>query len=210
MKGKSVSMMVVAIALLLAGLPAFAKGNKEDQIKEDLLIGNGTGDVITTLLISPTKKKFPNNENRVAFQGLAINDKATFAVLLPEQLKGVDTFDVEIICDGGKRYVTKKGVNINFKSGKLPTLELSRNGKDSTRALIGAAAGGVGGAAAATALSGTITGIIFETFAGAVLGPSVCLLTVPVAIIPVALGAGGYLIGRALTPGGLNVQVSYN
>jgi hypothetical protein len=161
MKTRKNVLMAVAAIMLLAGIPAFAKGNKEDQIKADLIIGNGTGDVITTLILSPAKAKYPSqNENRLAFQGLAVNDKATFAVLLPEQLKGVDTFDIEII-SGGKHYKTKKGVNINFKSGKLPTLELSRNGKDSTRALIGAAAGGVGGVAAvaatATALyTGTI------------------------------------------------------
>jgi len=204
---KSVLMAVAAIVLSLAGnvFPAGAAQSK----KADLIIGNGTGGEITTLIISPAKAKYPKNQNCLAFKGLAISDTATFAVDMPDQFKGIDAFDIELV-SGGKRYKTQKEVNINFKSGKLPTLELSRNGKDSTRALIGATVGGVGGAAVATALSGTITGIIFETFAGAVLGPSVCLLTVPVAIIPVALGAGGYLIGRALTPGGLNVQVSYN
>jgi len=223
MKTRKNVLMAIAAIMLLAGLPAFAKGNKEDQIKADLIIGNGTGGEITTLIISPAKAKYPKNKNRLAFQGLAISDTATFAVALPNELKGIDTFDIEMI-SGRKHYKTKKGVNINFKSGKLPTLELSRNGKDSTRAIIGAAAGGVGGvvavAATATALyTGTImigqalyVAALAEALcvAGSIVGGGMLSGIGVVAAIPVAFVTGGFLVGRALTPGGLDVQVYYN
>jgi len=204
MKRKSVAMTVVAVAVLLAGIPAFAQANKAD-----IVIGNGTGGQITTMIISPAKAKYPKNQNCLEFKGLAISDKATFGVALPEQLKGIDAFDIELV-SSGKRYKTQKEVTVNSKIRKIPTLELSRTGKDSTRAFIGAAVGGVGGAAVATVLSGTITVITMETLAvvGAVLGPTI--VCVPAVFIPVALGAGGYLIGKALTSRGLDVQVYYN
>jgi len=215
---KSVLTTVLAVALLVGNVVIASA--KE---KADIIIGNGTGGKITTLIISPAKAKYPKNENRLAFQGLDIKDTNTFAVVLPAQLKGVDTFDIEIISEG-KRYVTKKGVKIDFQKGKTPSLELSRNGKDSTRAIIGAAAGGVGGvtaiAATATAIySGTLmlgqalyAAALAEALgiAGSIVGGGMLCGIGVVAAIPVALLTGGYLIGKALTPGGLDVHVYYN
>ena len=217
--GKSLLMTVAVIALLLAGNAVHAS----QRVKGDLIIGNGSGGEITALIISPAKKKYPNNENRLAFKGIAVRDTDTFAVTLPEQLKGIDTFDIEMISNG-KRYVTKKGVRIDFQKGKIPMMELSRNGKDSTRAIIGAAAGGVGGVAAiavtATALyTGTImigqalyVAALAEALcvAGGIVGGGMLSGIGVVAAIPVAIGVGGYMVGRAFTPGGLDVQVYYN
>lgn len=217
---KSVLMTVMAVALVLAGNKVFAASH---GAKANLIIGNGTGREITTLLISPAKTKYPKNENRLAFKDLKVKDAGIFAVVLPEQFKGIDTFDIEIV-SGGKRYVTKKGIKIDFKRGKTPTLELSRNGKDSTRALIGAAGGGVGGVAAVAATATAIyTGTIMIgqalyvaalaealCVAGSIVGGGMLSGVGVVAAIPVALGVGGYLVGRAFTPGGLDVQVYYN
>jgi len=217
---KSVLMTVAAVALLLAGnlVPAAAQGGKEK-----LVIGNGTGGEITALFISPAKAKYPKNKECLSIKDLKVKDADIFNVALPAQFKGIDTFDIEVV-SGGKHYKTKKGVNINFKSGKLPTLELSRNGKASTRAVIGAAAGGVGGVAAvavtATALyTGTI--MIGQALYAAALAEALCVAGSivgggmlsgigVVAAIPVALGTGGYLVGRALTSGGLDIQIYYS
>jgi len=160
MKRKSVPMMVVAIALLLAGMvPAAAQSNKAD-----LIIRNGTGGEISKLVISPAKARYPKNQDCLVFKKLAISDTATFTVALPDQFKGIDAFDIDLVSDG-KRYKTQKEVNINFKSEKLPTLELSMNGKDSTRALIGAASCWYGYQPVATVLyTGTLKDIMKETF----------------------------------------------
>jgi len=209
MKRKSVAMTVVAVAVLLAGIPAFAKGNKEDHIKADLIIGNGTGGEITKLTITPARAKY-QNQNCLVFKKLAISDTAIFAVALPDQFKGIDSFDIEMI-SGGKRYKNQKEVNINFKSGKLPTLELSLTGKDSTRALIGAAAGGVGGVVVADATATALSGTVMETFLTRTFsGPSIIPDLFGFFTIPVVLGTGCYLIGRALTTGKLDFEIYYS
>jgi hypothetical protein len=220
MKERKFLMTAVAVMLALAAnvVPAAANGTQDK-----LVIGNGTGKELTALIITPAKAKYPGNQNCLAFQGLEVNDESVFAVTIPEQFKGIDTFDIEIV-SGGKRYVTNKAVKINLESGKLPTFELSRTGKKSTRALAGAAAGSVGGvtavAATATALySGTIVfgyslgaAALFDilTLAGSIVGGGMLSGIGVVAAIPVALGTSGFLIGRALTPGGLDAQVYYN
>jgi hypothetical protein len=220
--GKIVKMMVLAIGFAVVGnaVPAAAAGKKEVIIN----FGNGTGGAITALQISPAKAKYPGNGDCMGFQGLNVKDGETFAMVLPEQLKGMDTFDIELI-SGGKRYVSPaRGVAINLANGKIPTLELSRNGRSSTRANIGAAVGGVGGVGAvattATALwTGTVmlgqavgAAAITEalTVAGGIVGGGMLAGVGVVAAIPVALGVGGFFIGRALTPRGLAVQVYYN
>jgi len=217
MKRKSVLMTVLAVALTMAGnlVPAAAQA-----AKADLIIGNGTGGEITAMIISPAKGKYPKNENRLAFKGLAVKDTDVFSVVLPEQFKELDTFDIELMSNG-KRFVTKKEVKIDLKRSKPPVLELSKNGKDSTRALIGATAGGVGGVAAVAATATVLyTGFGMAVgdlallhalgVAGSIFGGGILLGSCVVAAIPVALGVWGYLVGRAITPSGLDVQAYYN
>jgi hypothetical protein len=224
MKERKILMTAVAVMLALAVnvVPATAK-----ETQDKLVIGNGTGGEMTALIITPAKARYPGNQNRLAFQGLNVSDGSVFAVTIPEQFKGIDTFDIEIISKG-RRYVTKKGIKINLESGRIPTLELSRAGKDSTRALAGAVADGAGGvvavAATATALyTGTIVfryslgaaKVLFDyilTLAwgiagGGILSDGGIILGISVLAIPVALGIGGFLF---LTPGGLDAQVYYN
>ena len=216
MKKQKVLMAVLAIAFVLGSVvPAAAQ-----TAGAKLVIGNGTGGEITAMIISPAKENYPKNENRCAFQGLTVNDKEAFTVVIPENLRGMDTFDIEIVSKG-KRYVTQMGVKIDFNRG-APTLELSRKGKESTRGLIGAAVGGAGGVAAvAVTATAFYTGTIGQAFyaaalaqalgvAGSIIGGGMFSGIGVVAAIPVALGVGGFLIGRALTPDGLDVQVIYN
>jgi hypothetical protein len=208
MTRKSVWMMALVIGFVVLGnvVPLSAMGKKEGLIK----IGNGFGSEITALQISPAKAKYPGNENCMSFQDIRIKDGATFVLVLPDQMKNIDTFDVELISDG-KRYVSpRRGVTINLKSSKIPTLELSRNGKDSTWGHIGAAAGAVGGLGAiAAAAAALYTGAIVIGQAAGTTALVPALGVSVVAAIPVALVAGGYFIGKALAPRGMDIQVYY-
>ena len=220
-RNKIVRMTVLAVALVLAGVvPAAASGTKAKSIS----FANGTGGEITAMQIRPAKTSYPNNENCMAFRELRVRDGEGFIVVLSEQMKDITAFDIEIV-SSGKRYVSRKqGVAINLKNRKPPTVELSRKGKDSTFANIGAAAGGVAGVGAvtgtATALyTGTImigqavgAAAIAEALgvAGGIVGGGMLSGVGVVAAVPVALGVGGFFVGRALTPRGLDIQVYYN
>jgi hypothetical protein len=220
-KAVTILVLTLALAALVNTVPAMAQ-EKPGSAKPDFVIGNGTGGVITAIFVSPSKAKYPKDKNRCAIQGLNIADTGTFGVVLPEQMAGIDSFDIELI-SGGKHFETVKSIRLDRKAGKVPTLELSGKGKDSTRAIIGAGIGGlvgVGGVALTTAA--LYTGVIMIgqalyaaaiaealAVAGSIIGGGMVTGVGVIAAVPVAIGVGGYLIGRAFTPEGLEVQVYY-
>lgn len=122
-----VQMMVIAIAFMSVGnLATVAAQDKE----VNLFVGNLTKGEITELTISPSSKHFPKNKSCIVFEDLQESDGSVFDVVLPGYVTDeADIFDIEITA-GGKRFITKNGVKIDFSGGKTPTLYLSTTEED--------------------------------------------------------------------------------
>jgi hypothetical protein len=211
MKTKKIKGLLVFAVILttLSAVPAMA------EVKADFIIGNGTGDIITSLVISPSKAKYGKTKNHAAYQDVNVPDGGTFAVALSGEMSGIDCFDIELL-SGGKRFKTRYYVPVNRNAGGIPVLELFRTGKSSTYGYIGGAAGGLVGTGAvivATNVAAHIaaTTAVHVAFSTGATIAGAGLFTGPgfFVAVPVAVATVGFIIGRSMTPGGLEAQVYY-
>jgi hypothetical protein len=165
------------------------------DVKPSFVLANGTGKVITDVQVKPSKKKYPHDKNVCYFQGIAFNDQQSFPVLLPEQMKNLDSFDI-IIKYGGKTAKTKRSMAYEI-TDQVPLFVASIKGKDSTIPLVSGAAGG----GATVAALGTGLGISVATYGaggftyymaliGSVVGGGMVAGAAVVAAVPLVVAAG--------------------
>jgi hypothetical protein len=205
MKNKNASGPAVFLTLVLTGvvIPTAAQAQEAESI---ILFANDTGAEITALVLSPAKEVYPRNRNRHS-PHIQVNDKAVFAVELPDHLKGITSWDIEVV-SGNKRLTTQRGVRLDFENG-APFLELTEVRRNSRSGPVGALLGSV---ATAIFMTETRAGRAFQWKVFTTLPPQ--WRGVVVLLIPVAAGAAGYFAGNAaegvLIPGILGVQVAYS
>ena len=195
-KKRLMATVVVTLVLLGTVVPASAQ-----EVRPEIIFGNGMGAEITELILSPAKDQYTKNRNRYA-QALQVNDKAVFGVEIPEHLQRYESFDIEVVA-GGKHYVTKHGIRLDRGKG-TPVLELSVTGKDSTIGLITALTTTAGTVAFLTGTSAgrqALARIVYSLYRWK---GFVILLS-----LPTIAGGIGYFVGNGLAPGGLHVQVAY-
>jgi len=205
---QKVLMAVMAAALVLGNVASAAA----QAAATKLIVVNDAGSGITEFVISPSREHYRGNSSCFAVEGIKESDGAAFALSLPDDMKGIGFFDIEIVA-GGKKFATKKGVKIDFSSAKTPTVYLSTVEKDLTEGLKNAVP------ALATAAFFVTTKRIVPKAGAAVLAAALpkagLFLNIPY------LGwilAGGILIvegafllyDHAIATGDLWVQVDYN
>lgn len=97
----------------------------------DVLFSNGTGIAITEIQVRPSQKLYRNNVNVFSLANLALVDTGILAVVLPDNIKGLDGYDLTIITEDAKVYKTKVSVNLPI-TDQPSLLDLTFKNKKST------------------------------------------------------------------------------
>lgn len=190
MEKKYKGLLAVMIAALVLALNVVSAAAEES--KASLIIANGTGGEITELVILPSREQYPGNRNSYVIDDLKESDGAFFAVTLPDQLSGIESFDIEIV-SGGKRYVTRNTVKINCINGKTPALNFDVAGTDKSSFLIRTA--------------GSFTSAAFMCAYTMKFNPKMAVFFLAAGVVC----AGFDLLNEyVFTPGELLIQVDYN
>lgn len=114
----------------------------------DIMFSNGTGVAITEIQIRPSQKLYKGNVNVFSLANLALVDTGILAVALPQNINGLDGYDLTIITEDAKIYKTKTAIkfpvaehpsilNLNFKNKKSILGEMARNDMGGTIILAG-------------------------------------------------------------------------
>jgi hypothetical protein len=158
----------------------------------DFVILNGTGSTIGEIQIVPSAKKYPKNKNSYAVQDLELKDTGAFEVRLPNQMRGMDSFDM-VIKYGKRNAETKKSIEID-RNAALPLYVLNIKGKESSIPLLtgvgsaGALAAGIGFGFATTCAAYGAGGVAYYlALIGSVVGGGRAAGTAVIAAAPVAV-----------------------
>jgi len=189
------TLMIIGIFSIYGQEQRFEAENKIP----DFTLANGTGDVITYIEIRPSKKKYPNDKNVCALQNIILNDQQSMPFFLPEQMKGLDSFDI-VLQYGKKIAKTKISISVE-RTNKIPLFIMNIKGKNSTIPLVSGAAGG-----GATAIGiGTGLGISVAAYGaggftyymaliGSIVGGGMVAGATVIATVPLLVGGGVFAL----------------
>jgi hypothetical protein len=182
------SVFVLFFCFIGSCFQVFAQEQKIAQV--DMVLANGSGDVISEIEIKPSKSKYKNNKNVYALQNISIADKSSVGIDLPPVMKTMDSFDI-VVKYGKKTAKTKKSFTVEKNGSESPLYVLSLKGKNSTVPIIA----GVGGAGVTAAGIGGF-------FAGAAAGvPAIMAITGSQAVSAAAVTELLVIIGGSMVSG---------
>lgn len=225
--------MAISIALILTVLvPVMAQDSTNTADERLFVLANGMGAGIVEIVVAPARGVYRRNLNRLHLSGFLLEDKAFFEIVLHDNFRGVNSFDIAVVTIDG-RGVAHQNVKLNFSDEATPILEVSRTRSPSSFEDHGGAIGALaGGLTSVTILSMSTLAIVSSSRDTIIVNrgwlhkvlrpqpplhmqkpPRVIKGPGKFYIIPVVAMIGGYLIGnqfeQALRSRGLDVQVRY-
>ena len=142
---RAVAAMLAAVSLV-STVPVSAQEKKirtagKVPAEVDLVIANGTGELISDIEIRPSSRLYPKDKNVAALSGLELKDQEWLGIPLPPQMKDLEAYEV-VLKYGTQTAKTRQPVSVS-RNGEIPQLIASIDGKDSTVPLVvGSLAGG--------------------------------------------------------------------
>jgi hypothetical protein len=120
----TITLMLVLATLGLTPIAA----QETPKAQPDFVLVNNTGEEISSILIIPSAKKYKENKNACAIQRISLADTGALAVNLPDTMRRLESFDLEITY--GKRYAKTKQ-SVSLAKGEVYILDIEGKGTGS-------------------------------------------------------------------------------